>query len=69
MKSSHTIYNYKYFLSDLFFSSGINKRKLLILDEAHTLESEISSFKNFILNLHLIVYYNEDLMQSRQLRN
>jgi len=50
MKSSHTIYNYKYFLSDLFFSSGINKRKLLILDEAHTLESEISSFKNFILN-------------------
>jgi len=50
MKSSHTIYNYKYFLSDLFFSSGINKRKLLILDEAHTLESEISSFKNFIVN-------------------
>jgi len=50
MKSSHTIYNYKYFLSDLFFSSGINKRKLLILDEAHTLESEISSFKNFNLN-------------------
>ncbi len=50
MKSSHTIYNYKYFLSDFFYSSGINKRKLLILDEAHTLESEISSFKNFILN-------------------
>jgi len=50
MKSSHTIYNYKYFLSDLFFSSGINKRKLLILDEAHTLESEVSSFKNFIIN-------------------
>jgi Rad3-related DNA helicase len=50
MKSSHTIYNYKYFLSDLFFSSGINKRKLLILDEAHTLESEISSFKNFSIN-------------------
>jgi Rad3-related DNA helicase len=50
MKSSHTIYNYKYFLSDLYFSSGINKRKLLILDEAHTLESEISSFKNFIMN-------------------
>ena len=27
-------YNYKYFLSDLFYSSGVNKRKLLILDEA-----------------------------------
>jgi len=50
IKSSHTIYNYKYFLSDLFYSSGANKRKLLILDEAHTLESEVSSFKNFIIN-------------------
>lgn len=50
IKSSHTIYNYKYFLSDLFYSSGVNKRKLLILDEAHTLESEISSFKNIIFS-------------------
>ncbi len=50
VKSSHTIYNYKYFLSDLFYSSGVNKRKLLILDEAHTLESEVSTFKNFIIN-------------------
>jgi len=50
VKSSHTIYNYKYFLSDLFYSSGVNKRRLLILDEAHTLESEVSTFKNFIIN-------------------
>ncbi len=50
VKSSHTIYNYKYFLSDLFYSSGVNKRKLLILDEAHTLESEVSTFKNFTIN-------------------
>ncbi|WP_161486169.1 helicase C-terminal domain-containing protein [Candidatus Nitrosocosmicus hydrocola] len=50
IKSSHTIYNYKYFLSDLFYSAGANKRKLLILDEAHTLESELSSFKNIIFN-------------------
>jgi ATP-dependent DNA helicase DinG len=54
IKSSHTIYNYKYFLSDLFYSSGANKRKLLILDEAHTLESEVSSFKNFIINKEYI---------------
>ena len=54
IKSSHTIYNYKYFLSDLFYSSGVNKRKLLILDEAHTLESEVSSFKNFIINKEYI---------------
>ncbi len=50
IKSSHTIYNYKYFLSDLFYSSGANRRKLLILDEAHTLESELSSFKNIIFS-------------------
>jgi ATP-dependent DNA helicase DinG len=50
LKSSHTIYNYKYFLSDLYYSAGMNKRKLLILDEAHTLESELSSFKNVIFS-------------------
>ena len=54
IKSSHTIYNYKYFFSDLFYSSGVNKRKLLILDEAHTLESEVSAFKNFIINKEYI---------------
>ncbi|KAA2283753.1 helicase C-terminal domain-containing protein [Candidatus Nitrosocosmicus agrestis] len=50
LKSSHTIYNYKYFLSDLYYSAGMNKRKLLILDEAHTLESELSSFKNVLFS-------------------
>ena len=57
LKSSHTIYNYKYFLSDLFYSSGVNKRKLLILDEAHTLESEISSFKNIIFSKEYLVRF------------
>ena len=57
IKSSHTIYNYKYFLSDLFYSSGVNKRKLLILDEAHTLESEISSFKNIIFSKESLVRF------------
>jgi ATP-dependent DNA helicase DinG len=57
MKSSHTIYNYKYFLSDLFYSSGVNKRKLLILDEAHTLESEVSTFKNFLISKEYLVRF------------
>jgi ATP-dependent DNA helicase DinG len=57
IKSSHTIYNYKYFLSDLFYSSGVNKRKLLILDEAHTLESEVSSFKNIIFSKESLVRF------------
>jgi len=57
IKSSHTIYNYKYFLSDLFYSSGVNKRKLLILDEAHTLESEVSSFKNIVFSKESLIRF------------
>jgi len=48
-RSSHTIYNYKYFLSDLFYSSNIHQRKLLALDEAHTVESEVADFRSFII--------------------
>ena len=47
LKSSHTIYNYKYFLSDLFYSGNMQKRQLLVLDEAHAIESEVSDFKSF----------------------
>ncbi|HZC49987.1 MAG TPA: helicase C-terminal domain-containing protein [Nitrososphaeraceae archaeon] len=47
LKSSHTIYNYKYFLSDLFYSNSMQKRQLLVLDEAHTVESEVADFKSF----------------------
>ena len=49
VKSSHTIYNYKYFLSDLFYSNSIQKRQLLVLDEAHTIESEVADFKSFAI--------------------
>jgi Rad3-related DNA helicase len=68
IKSSHTIYNYKYFLSDLFYSSGVNKRKLLILDEAHTLESEVSSFKNIIFSKESLIRFfpKIDLPDSKQ---
>jgi ATP-dependent DNA helicase DinG len=48
-RSSHTIYNYKYFLSDLFYSGNIHQRKLLVLDEAHTIESEVADFRSFII--------------------
>ena len=48
-RSSHTIYNYKYFLSDLFYSGNIHQRKLLVLDEAHTVESEVADFRSFII--------------------
>jgi ATP-dependent DNA helicase DinG len=54
LKSSHTIYNYKYFLSDLFYSNSMQKRQLLVLDEAHTVESEVADFKSFTV-------FNEDI--------
>jgi len=49
-KASHAIYNYKYFFSDLYFSNIISKRELLVFDEVHNIESEISDFKSFIIN-------------------
>ena len=49
LKSSHTIYNYKYFLSDVFYSNSLQKRQLLVLDEAHTVESEVADFKSFTI--------------------
>ncbi len=49
VKSSHTIYNYKYFLSDVFYSNNLQKRQLLVLDEAHTVESEVADFKSFTI--------------------
>ena len=49
LKSTHTIYNYKYFLSDLFYSGSMQRRQLLVLDEAHAVESEVSDFKSFTI--------------------
>jgi ATP-dependent DNA helicase DinG len=49
VKSTHTIYNYKYFLSDLFYSGSMQRRQLLVLDEAHAVESEVSDFKSFTI--------------------
>ena len=49
-KASHAIYNYKYFLSDLYFSNIMSKRELLVFDEVHNIESEVSNFKSFIIN-------------------
>ena len=48
-RSTHSIYNYKYFLSDLFYSGNLKQRKLLVLDEAHTVESEVADFKSFTI--------------------
>ncbi len=55
-KSSHTVYNYRYFLSDLFYTGSTQKRNLLILDEAHQLESEVGGFKSFTIRKNMLPF-------------
>ena len=50
IRSSHTIYNYNYFLSDVFYSGNIQKRNVRVLDEAHTVESEVADFRRFTIH-------------------
>lgn len=50
LRSSHTVYNYRYFLSDVFYAGATQRRNLLILDEAHQLESEVGDFRSFTIN-------------------
>lgn len=49
-KASHTVYNYRYFLSDIFYTGTTQARKLLVLDEAHQLESEVGDFRSFTVH-------------------
>ncbi len=49
-KASHTVYNYRYFLSDIFYTGTSQRRKLLVLDEAHQLESEVGDFRSFTVS-------------------
>ncbi|HKU49823.1 MAG TPA: ATP-dependent DNA helicase [Nitrososphaera sp.] len=50
LRSSHTVYNYRYFLSDVFYAGTAQRRNLLILDEAHQLESEVGDFRSFTIH-------------------
>ena len=50
LRSSYTVYNYRYFLSDVFYAGSAQKRSLLVLDEAHQLESEVGDFRSFSVN-------------------
>lgn len=50
LRSSHTVYNYRYFLSDVFYAGSAQKRNLLVLDEAHQLESQVGDFRSFTIH-------------------
>jgi Rad3-related DNA helicase len=55
-RSSHTVYNYRYFLSDVFYAGTAQKRNLLVLDEAHQLESEVGDFRNFTVRNNMLPF-------------
>lgn len=64
-KSSHTVYNYRYFLSDLFYAGSTQKRNLLILDEAHQLESEVGDFKSFTIRRNMLPFLKMQMPDNK----
>ena len=55
-RSTHTVYNYRYFLSDVFYAGTAQKRNLLVLDEAHQLESEVGDFRSFTIRKNMLPF-------------
>lgn len=54
--STHTVYNYRYFLSDIFYAGTAQKRNLLVLDEAHQLEYEVGDFRSFTVRKNMLPF-------------
>jgi ATP-dependent DNA helicase DinG len=54
--STHTVYNYRYFLSDIFYAGATQKRNLLVLDEAHQLEHEVADFRSFTVRKNMLPF-------------
>jgi ATP-dependent DNA helicase DinG len=68
-KASHAVYNYRYFLSDIFYTGTTQRRKLLILDEAHQLESEVGDFRSFTIQKSMLRLMPRVQMPDRDLEN
>jgi ATP-dependent DNA helicase DinG len=63
--STHTVYNYRYFLSDIFYTGATQKRKLLVLDEAHQLENEVGDFRSFTIRKNILPFLKMHMPDSR----
>jgi Rad3-related DNA helicase len=66
-RASHTVYNYHYFLSDIFYAGTTQTRKLLVLDEAHQLEREVGDFKSLTINKNSLRFLPRLQMPREQL--
>ena len=68
-KASHAVYNYRYFLSDIFYTGTTQRRKLLILDEAHQIESEVGDFRSFTVQKSMLRLLPRVSMPERNLED
>lgn len=50
LESSESITNYSYFLAETMYSGHITPRDLLVLDEAHNCENELSKFVEVVIS-------------------
>jgi ATP-dependent DNA helicase DinG len=62
--ATHTVYNYRYFLSDIFYAGATQKRKLLVLDEAHQLENEVGDFRSFTVRKNMLPFLKMQMPNS-----
>ena len=63
--STHTVYNYRYFLSDIFYAGATQKRNLLVLDEAHQLEHEVADFRSFTVRKNMLPFLKMHIPDTR----
>jgi Rad3-related DNA helicase len=64
LRSSHTVYNYRYFLSDIFYAGTAQRRNLLALDEAHQLESEVGDFRSFTIHKNALRFLRMQMPET-----
>ena len=62
--ATHTVYNYRYFLSDIFYAGATQRRKLLVLDEAHQLENEVGEFRSFTVRKNMLPFLKMHMPDS-----
>jgi ATP-dependent DNA helicase DinG len=65
VRATHTVYNYRYFLSDIFYAGSTQKRNLLVLDEAHQLESEVGDFKSFTIRKNMLPFLKMEMPDNK----
>ena len=65
VRATHTVYNYRYFLSDIFYAGSTQKRNLLVLDESHQLESEVGDFKSLTIRKNMLPFLKMEMPENK----